>query len=183
MTYEILTQGIGFLALACFVASFQIKSNKTLLLMQIAGSMLFGTQYLLLGSVTGFLNVALAIFRNILIYHYDDWKWVPWKGWIGVIGLCSTVILIFTWQGISSILSMVALMGGTVGYWSNNARNIRICNLVVVSPAWLTFSVLIGSIGGILNELLVMSSVLISIYRYGWKNLGNPDFGKNKTKE
>lgn len=180
MTQAIIEQGIGFLAVICFIISFQLKSNRALFLCQMAGCALFCVQYFLLGAITGLLNNSVAIVRNTLLCKIDDWKWVAWKGWVPVFITICLVNMILTWQGPISLLPTIAVVAGTIGYWTNNAQKIRLCNMIAVSPAWLVYSVLIGTIGGILNEIIVMSSVVVSIYRYGWKNLGNSDFGKKK---
>jgi hypothetical protein len=37
------------------------------------------------------------------------------------------------------------------------------------------YALISGSIGGFLNEVLIMSSILVSIRRFGWKALFDPD--------
>lgn len=179
MVQTIIVQMIGLLGAACFISSYQIKSNKALFVIQMMGSALFTIQYLLLGAVTGSLGNFVAIIRNIMLCKIDKWKWVRWRGWVFVFTAIALCIMIATWQGPISILPAISLTGGTIGYWTNNAQKIRLCNMVAVSPAWLLYGILAGSIGGILNEVIVLTSIGISIRRYGWKNLGNPDFGKN----
>ena len=53
---------------------------------------------------------------------------------------------------------------------------IRLSNLFCASPCWLIFDIIVGSIGGILNETILIVSILVSIYRYGWKGLGENKF-------
>lgn len=62
-------------------------------------------------------------------------------------------------------------IAGTVGYWSNNARKIRLANLLVTSPCLLTYDVIVGSWGGALNETVAILSIVISILRFGWAAL------------
>ena len=59
----------------------------------------------------------------------------------------------------------------TIGYWTNNARNIRIANLAVNSPCMLLYDVLVKSWGGALNEAVTLVTIIISIIRFGWKAL------------
>ena len=61
--------------------------------------------------------------------------------------------------------------GVRAGYWTNNARNIRIANLAVNSPCMLLYDVLVKSWGGALNEAVTLVSIIISIIRFGWKAL------------
>ena len=39
------------------------------------------------------------------------------------------------------------------------------------SPLWIIYDVIIGSWAGILDEIVTEISMIVSIFRYGWKNL------------
>lgn len=179
MIYDLFVQAIGFIAVACFIISFQIKSNKALFFIQMVGSAVFCVQYLLLGAVSGCYNFLIGIVRNILICMRDKWKWAGWNGWVVIFCVASIVVMFVTWKGFISILPTAAVIAGTIGYWKDNAQIIRLCNLAIISPAWLIYGVYAGSIGAVLNEVFVLTSIIISIWRYGWKNMGNANFGKN----
>ena len=77
-------------------------------------------------------------------------------------------------------MPFVALVGSTIGYWTNNAQKIRLSNLVCASPAWVIYDIFVGSIGGVLSESIAIISILVSVYRYGWKNMGDPEFGNKE---
>ena len=179
----IIIQLIGFGGLAMYVSSFQLKSNRALFVFQSIGSVLFGVQFLLLGQLSGCLSLFMIIVRNLMLAKYKEWAWVRWKGWIGIYTAAFIAIMVFTWNGPISILPFLAVEVGTIMYWTNNARNIRLANLVCASPCWLIFDILVGSIGGILNETILIVSILVSIYRYGWKNLGENRFGDDDQRE
>ena len=163
--------------------SFQLKSNRALFLSQSLGSVMFGLQFLLLGSLSGCFSLLLVIVRNMLLVRYEQCAWVRWKGWIAVFSAFCIAILIFTWNGPISILPYLAVQVGTIMYWTNNARMIRLSNLICASPCWLIFDIIVGSIGGILNETILIVSILVSIYRYGWKGLGENKFETKKQRQ
>lgn len=172
----IIAQTLGFIGVACFVLSYQIKSNKALFLLQTLASVFFGTQFFLLGGISGCFNLMVVIVRNIMIYNHERYKWLAWRGWIGVIIAVCVVILIVTWKGPQSLFPFIAMVGSTIGYWSSNAQKIRLSNLVCACPAWFTYDIIVGSFGGMLNEAIGVTSILVSIYRYGWKNMGDSQF-------
>ena len=58
-----------------------------------------------------------------------------------------------------------------IGYWTNNAQKIRMSQMIG-SPTVLVYDFLIRSWGGVLNESIVIISILVSIVRFGWKNMG-----------
>ena len=100
-----------------------------------------------------------------------------------MISAISFVIMIVTWKDWTSVLPFIAMVTGTAAYWTNSARNIRLANLAFCCPSWILYDIIIGSLGGILNESITMVSILVSIYRFGWKNLGSDEFGSHREKE
>ncbi len=169
---EILTQGIGFLALIMFLVSYQIKSNKALYAFQLIGSILFAVQFLLLGAYSGCLSLLLNMLKNALLLKRKHWSWVRSYWVAAVLCLGFAAILCFTWAGPISILAFVASVVSTICYWTNNARTIRVGNLFLSSPCWLAYDIIVHSWGGALSEAFTIVSILVSIARFGWKDLG-----------
>lgn len=177
---EVLIQGIGFIGVIFYIASYQVKSNKGLYLCQGLGSASFVVQFVLLGGLTGCFGLLITILRNFLLSRIDQWPWVKGKAVaLGIIAL-STAVTVCTWDNWLNILPWLAVVGSTIGYWTNNARNIRLSNLICASPCWLIYDILLGSIGGVVNESITLCSILVSIYRYGWKALGDNQFGEEQ---
>ncbi len=172
---NIIAQAIGFAAVALFILSYQVKSNRTLFLFQVAGSALFCLQFFLLGAASGCFSLAVNILRGTLLMKYNDWPWVRLKGL--AFALCGVygAILLLTWAGPVSLLAFAASAVSTLGYWRNNARTIRLSNLLCASPCWLVYDVLVRSWGGVLNETVTITSILVSLFRFGWAALGDPD--------
>jgi hypothetical protein len=178
----ILIQGIGFIGVLFFIISYQIKSNKALFLCQGMGSAMFCLQFLLLGAYTGCVSLAVIILRNGLLMKYNEWSFVRSRVWVPVFSAIALAIMIITWKDWTSVLPFISMVAGTTAYWTNSARNIRLANLVLCCPCWVLYDIIIGSLGGILNESITIASILISIYRFGWKNLGSEEFGASKKK-
>ena len=78
-------------------------------------------------------------------------------------------------DGPIALLPLLGQLGGTVGMWQRNSAKLRLWQLFGSSPFWLINNILVFSIGGILCEVFVITSVLISIARYGWENLKESD--------
>ena len=168
---DLFIQGIGFAAVALFVLSYQIKSNRWLFLLQLIGSALFCLQFFMLDAFSGCLSLAVNILRNALMMKYKDWKWVQNKWCPVVIALMFTAVLILTWNGPVSLLAFTASVSSTFAYWSDSPRKIRMVNLVCASPCWLIYDVIVFSLGGIVSESITIISILISFIRFGWKGL------------
>ncbi len=175
--HEVITQLIGFGGLAAFLISFQVRSNRGLFLLQILGNLMFMLQFLLLGAYSGCLSLGIGAVRNVLASHFNEWGWTRWKGWPVIFIAAFVGVTMYTWSGWPSLLPLAAMSTATIAFWTNNALNIRKANLFVASPAWVVYDILFLTYAGILNEVITISSILISIWRFGWKNLGDPDSG------
>ena len=95
------------------------------------------------------------------------------KGKIMCAVLCvmQVAALIFTWDGWWSILPGAANIAATVGGNTYNPRKIRIGEMLVNSPLWIIYDIIIGSWAGILDEIVTEVSMIVSIFRCGWENL------------
>lgn len=169
---EFVIQSIGFLALLSFLMSYQFKSNRVLFFFQMLGAILFSLQYALMGAATGCLSQGLKVIRSALMLKYNDWPWVRSKAFPLICSILYVIITVFTWAGPLSLIVLAASIASTVSFWTNSARFIRLSCLVFICPCWLIYAAFTGSWGGILNEAITISSILVSIHRFGWKALG-----------
>ncbi len=51
----------------------------------------------------------------------------------------------------------------------------KIAGIFINSPLWIAYDIIIGSWAGAADELISMASGLVSIKRFGWKNLNQTD--------
>lgn len=175
---EIAVQAIGFVGVAFFIASYQIKSNKALFLCQMIGCAIFCVQFFIMGAYTGALSLIINIVRNLLLIKIKDWKWVGSKVTMFAILAVSVAVTVYTWDGWISLLPFILVAATTIGYWSNNAQKIRMSQFIG-SPCVLLYDILIHSWGGVLNETITLASIIISVIRFGWKEMGEEDSGFN----
>lgn len=171
---ELAVQAIGFVGVAFFIASYQIKSNRALFLCQMIGCIIFCVQFFILGAYTGAIGLIINIIRNLLLVKRKDWEWVDRKSTMLAILALLTAMTIYTWNGIISLLPFISVAVTTIGYWSNNAQKIRLSQFIG-SPCTLLYDVLIRSWGGVLSETITLASIIVSVIRFGWKNMGRPD--------
>lgn len=173
---KIIANGFGVLSTICFILSFQIKSNKALFIIQSIANVFYGVQFFLLGARGGLFNMGMQILRNMLLLKLDSWKWLHWKGCAPLFCIPSLIYMIITWHSWLDILPFIAFTVGTFAFWTNSAKMLRVSELICVSPAWLLYDFISGAYGGVLNELVILASVVVSIIRFGWKGLDDPDF-------
>ena len=165
----ILIQGIGFLGTILFFFFFFFKSNKTLFRVQFASYLCYTVHLLMLGATTGGISYILNTVRSFCLgskHGFLKGKWMCW-----MICILQVAALYFTWGGWWSILPVAANIASTIGGYTYNARKIRVAGMFINSPLWIVYDIIVGSWAGILDELVSEASMILSIYRYGWKNL------------
>lgn len=169
----LLIQGIGFLGTILFFVSYQCKNNKTLFRVQFVSYLCYTVHLLLLGAITGGISYILNTVRSFCLGSNRDFL----KGRLICCILCILQIttLIFTWNGWWSILPVAANIAATIGGYTYNARKIRMVGILINSPLWIIYDIVVGSWAGILDEIVSELSMIISIIRYGWKNMDLPE--------
>ncbi len=87
--------------------------------------------------------------------------------------LCGLQIaaLCLTWGGWLSLLPVAANIASTIGGYTYNGKKIRLTGMLINSPLWIIYNISVGSLAGILDEVVSEASMILSIVRYGWKNL------------
>lgn len=168
---EYIIQGVGFLGVALFIISYQIRSNRALFLCQLMGCIVFCVQFFLMGAYTGAISLIVNIARNLLLLKSNDWEWAKSKVTLAVIIVLLLVMTVYTLAGWISILPFASVAVTSIGYWTQNAQKIRLSQLFG-SPCTLLYDVLIHSWGGAICEAIAILSIIISIIRFGWRNLG-----------
>lgn len=164
-----LIQAIGIFGTILFFLSYQCKHNKHLFRVQFVSYLCYTIHLLLLGAITGGVSYILNTVRSFCLgskYTFLKGKWM-----CVIICLLQLVTLFFTWSGWWSLLPIIANIAATIGGYTYNARKIRVVGIFINSPLWIIYDILVGSWAGILDEVVTEASMIISIYRYGWKNL------------
>ena len=164
-----LVQAIGFLGTILFFLSYQFKSNKNLFRVQFISYLCYTVHLLLLGALTGGISYVLNTLRSFCLGSRSAFL----KGKMMCYCICvlQVVTLFLTGEGWWSILPVAANIAATIGGYTFNPRKIRAVGIFINSPMWIVYNLLVGSWAGVLDEVVTEASMLLSIYRYGWKNL------------
>ena len=179
---EMMIQAVGFVAVAFYIISYQMRSNRKLFLFQLMGCLIFLIQFILLGAYTGALGLAVNILRNLLLLKVNDWPWVRSKKTLAAILVLLVGITVFTWDGWISLLPFISVSVTCIGYWTNSAKEIRLSQLIG-SPCTLLYDGLVRSWGGLLAEAMTLASIIISIRRFGWSGMDSKISGAEKSSE
>lgn len=170
MTIEdVLVQLIGFVGTGLFFLSFQCKENKKLFRVQLFSYLFYTSHLLLLGATTGGVSYMINCMRSFCLQS----KWNFAKSNTMCVILCGLQIVAMklTWSGWISLLPVIANIASTIGGFTKNPQKVRITGMFINSPLWIIYNIIVGSWAGILDEIVSELSMVVSIIRFGWRNL------------
>lgn len=162
-------QAVGIVGTLLFFFSYQCRSNKNLFRVQFLSYLLYTIHLILLGALTGGLSYVINTLRSLLLG--SDWKFGKSRAMCVVICGLQVAVMLFTWSGIISILPVAANIASTIAGYTKNPRKIRLVGMLINSPLWLIYDISVGSLAGILDEVVTEASLITSIIRFGWKAL------------
>jgi len=161
-------QVVGIMAMGLNIFSFQSKRRNSILIVQLLGSVLWTTHFLLLASPTGAAMNIVAIIRNFLYSQKGKRKWASSPILPAIIIALFIACGLMTYQGFISILPIVGMTASSIALFITDERKIRFLSLLV-SPPWLIYDAYSSSIGGVLSETFTIISILVAIYRFDLK--------------
>lgn len=161
------------------IFTYQTKSRKKILVLNTVALIVNGFSYYLLRAYSGFAMMGLGIVRNVMFFYSEKQKdeTINKKDIIELtvlIGL-SLILSYFTYDGLLSLMAVVATMTYTVSIWQKNTKVYKILGLVV-GIAGITYNIYIKSILGIVFESLLWLSALVGVIR---EKVRREDFQKS----
>ncbi|MBQ4137273.1 MAG: YgjV family protein [Clostridia bacterium] len=158
---EITAQIIGIIGSALTIISYQCKNPRKLIMLQGAGGLMFAINFFMLGAYTGALLNLVNVVRSISFAKIKSKnKLLP----ITLIAVYA-ISTVFTYNGWLSIAVFAAQTAGTVIFYLDNDKIIKIVSLCFVSPVWFVHNALTGSLGGVMCEGFAMVSIIVYIAR------------------
>ena len=162
---QILIQGIGFFALFFVILSFQKKKRVSLLLIMLAGLLLFVVHFSLLKAWTGALMNLVEAGVVFVSYKREVSGWAKKSFWPYVFILLYILFGLLTVKNRIDILPIIAQIFGAIAVWQKNPRIIRYI-MLAPRPLWFIYNATVGSYAGMMTEILIFISVIIGIVRF-----------------
>ena len=160
-------QALGIVAVILGFITYQMRSQKALLVVNMITCAVFCGHYLLIGAISGFALNAVGFVRN-LVYTNRDRKVFASPVWPFVFGGIMLIAGILTWQDWRSVLMICALVINSLALSLKNPQHIRY-SLLITCPTVLVYDLLLHSYGGMIYEAMSIVSSLIGIIRFRQK--------------
>lgn len=167
---QIVAQIAGILGMACNVFSYQEKENRKIFLWQAIGGLMFFANFILIGAVAAALYNLTNLVRGALFAKNDGkfWRMI----FINALYTACFVFSLFSiyndpFQILLASLPYISLIVMTVLMWRGNGIHIRYGQALISSPSWIVHNLFNFSLGGLLCEIFMIASVIVSFVRYG----------------
>lgn len=164
----ITVQLIGLLAMGCVLWSFQQNKRSAILLLLIAGQLLFIAHYSLLFAWSAVAVNCIGILRGITFYLRPNYRWAQHSFWLYLFIVLFALSGILTWEGPRTLLVVFAMSLEAVGLWRSNTKQIR-WFMLATRPFFFTYSLLVGSYAGMVADVVFSVSILIGMWRFDRK--------------
>lgn len=162
----VIAQIIGGVALIILMLSFQKNNKETLLRFQILSSMLYAIQYLFLDASTGCLMNFACMIRNVIFNKYKDRK-VP-TYWLGIVLALMILLSVISYNGVISLLPMIAVVLYSCALWNGNLKIVRIIEIISCS-LFIYYNIKVIAITGLIATILELFAALIAVYKFDIK--------------
>ena len=155
----IASQVLIILVYACLCSTYFLRNRKKILSLNIFAHVIQAVSFLLLGGLTGVAMNAIYIARDI--YLVTDEKNNKRDVRILICFILAIIILtIFTYNGLVSLLSVIATIISTFAVWQKSTKVYKILG-TPVSIAWLGYNISLKSIFAIILEGILLISTII----------------------
>lgn len=161
---NLLGQLMGLIAVALGFVTFQMRTQKQLLVVQIATAVAFCTHYYLIGATSGLMLNLLALVRNIA-YYFKEKPLFSGKKCPIFFAVAMGIMGLISWQDYYSIFIVLGLVINSYCLSFADPQNIR-KSILVSSPLVLIYDAFVFSIGGTIYESVAIVSALIGMLRY-----------------
>lgn len=158
-----LTEIIGYVALIFGLISFQFKSSKKIMAIQCVMCFFWYSHYALSGAYVGAMMAAVGFFRNGLASILSD-------QYIKNLAIFSSIIAIIIGFSVAeSYIYLTAMCGTLLNNVSvlkrDNPAHFRIMR-IISEFFWVTYSITVLSVPGMIFGLLLISSNIIGFIRH-----------------
>jgi hypothetical protein len=160
----LLGQALGLIVVIISFISYQAKTQRGIVLINLVATAVNAAHYLLLGSLPGAILNFVCIVRN-LIYYNKEKRLFSSRAIPYVLAAAIAALAALSWEGPVTLLLAAALMINTVFLSLDNAQTFR-KSIILTSSMIFLYNIILGSVGGCINEAIAVISAIIGIIRF-----------------
>lgn len=159
----ILAQTFAFFSSLCLLFSFWQKNRKQILFFRILDSSFDILQYFLLGAYAGSLISLLGMARAFTFTKTNN------RLFLALFLLLYMLASIMTFNGLISIIPLIAFLVYTIVTWNKKERNIRLFSIIVFL-LWFIYDILVKAYVSFITDIILIISNIIAFYNLDIKS-------------
>ena len=160
---QLIAQILGLLGTIVIVIGMQQKQYKHIAMCKIGNEFLSGVHYLLLGGYTGMVANFVSCLTNGC-YYFRVKQGKSTLPFAIAFSVLFVIIGLLSWHGPISIFVILAKLCSSVSLGVKEPKLVRLINLLY-NPFWLVYDIYVGSIAGVITDVMIISSTAIAIAR------------------
>ena len=160
---KLIAEIIGAVAVLTSFVMFQQTNRKRLIFCKFIMDLLWIAHFIILGGYTIVCTTSISVFREIVFINKDK-PFFKSKIWLLIFVSLYISALFFTWEGIFSVFPVMSSVAATVSFWIDSVKKTKTISLFV-SISQIIYSIARNSYSAITNELVTISSIIISFIR------------------
>lgn len=162
---EIVAHSLSVVAVILTLISYQLRTQKQIILVLTLATSLFIVHYFLMGAYPGAILNIVCIIRNIIYYFKKTVKPLAHKAIPYVLAVIIAGLGALSWTGPETLLVLFGLAINTVFMSVDNPQLLR-KSLLLTCTMILIYNATVPSWGGMVNESIAITSAIIGLIRY-----------------
>lgn len=157
----IISQIFTIIMYALLGISYYAKDRKTILVLNFLSLIANAVAYVLLEAYTGLAMCIVAFFRNIVFLVDEKKNGVKSEigkkdiVWLIIFYILIVISTVFTYEGLLSLLSVIATMIYTYSVWQKKTNVYKFLG-IPVGILWILYNIYVKSIFGVILETLLL---------------------------
>lgn len=165
----ITAQILGVMAVVAFLLSFQFKTRKNIILVNLLSRIFYILQYILLGAFEGAALDFIGFVSSFVAKNKDKEIITKYYKWLIVlINVVLLVVGLLLYENIYSIFALLGIFFEIMGLFLTKEKNIRAVSFVS-APMWLVYNFANRAYGSAVGSVLVMISIGVAMVRLDLK--------------
>lgn len=165
----IVSQIIGFAAVALYLLSFQLKKRGQIVWATCLSNVLYVLQYVLLGAFSGAILDGLSAISSFFAAKKNTPKFKKHSKWIAITTFALIVffgvLMAVIQRDFIELLPIAGSLLQTGGLWAEDEQKIRKFGLAC-APFWLAYNYISRAYGAAFGSVLTMISSIVGLVRY-----------------
>jgi len=153
-------QFVGFVAMFIIFYAFTIKDDVKLIKVLCISNIFWILHFYFLANYWALIATVVAMIRLFLSLRYKKHLWA-----LLFVSFLSVFLGYFSYEWYISLLPILATILASYWFFYLEKSHLRIL-LLVVSAMWLLYHLNTGSISGVINEVVVQTTLILTIYRF-----------------